>query len=137
MIVRCVVGFKTERPQIERIYRNFSIKGGIKIDKKSRRAILDKIAEEMRPTVEKLLDDVDFMNLQIGKLKKTINREGAVELFEQGKQKFQRQSPAMATCLALMKQRDMTIGKIKDFIPKNVVNDGVDDDGFDAFVNAR
>jgi len=106
--------------------------GGIMLRKAE---LLDKIPEEVRSKVKVMIDDVDFMNKRIAALKKTIITEGEVELFSQGKQRFLRQSPAMTTYLALVKQRDMTMDKIKGFMPKQTAE--VKDDEFEEFVAAR
>lgn len=97
--------------------------------------ILKQIAEDRKPIANDLIKEICFMGETLTELKKMIKETGAVELFEQGKQKFMRENPALKSYNATIKQYSSIYKQLTDLIPKTITNK--EDDGFDDFVSDR
>ena len=59
------------------------------------RVIMQKIPEDRLPIAESIFKEIEFMERTLEKLKNQIDAEGTVTLFEQGKQRFHREHPAL------------------------------------------
>lgn len=65
-----------------------------------------------------LLKNIAFMTLTLTKLQDEINEKGVVEKFEQGKQKFLRENPALKSYNATIKNYTSAIKQLNDLIPE-------------------
>ena len=63
--------------------------------KKEYKEILAKIPEDKKVIGEKLVEELSFMEKTLASLKRLIEENGEMEHFQQGKQDFLRESPAL------------------------------------------
>ena len=68
---------------------------GRKTIKAEYREILDRIPEDKKTIGKKLIEELTFMEKTLASLKRQIEEYGELEHFQQGKQEFLRESPAL------------------------------------------
>lgn len=68
---------------------------------------------------EDLLKNIAFMTITLYDLQKEIKDKGVVEKFEQGKQKFLRENPALKSYNATLKNYASAIRQLNELIPEN------------------
>lgn len=68
---------------------------GRKTIKAEYREILDRIPEDKKTIAKKLIEQLTFMEKTLDSLKRQIEEYGELEHFQQGKQDFLRESPAL------------------------------------------
>lgn len=68
---------------------------GRKTIKAEYREILDRIPEDKKTIGRKLIEELTFMEKTLASLKRQIEEYGELEHFQQGKQEFLRESPAL------------------------------------------
>lgn len=92
--------------------------------------ILKKIPTEKMNEATLISEEMKFILITIEELKKDIQEKGAVEHFEQGKQNFLRESPALSSYNKLMKTYDTFYKNLIALVPKEDINvsDSFDDD---------
>ena len=66
-----------------------------------------------------LLKNIAFMTVTLYKLQDEINEKGVIEKFEQGKQNFMRENPALKSYNATIKNYTSAIKQLNDLIPDN------------------
>ena len=81
--------------------------------------IMKKIPEEKQSEAKMIYDEIKFILKTLKKLKKEISSSGAIEKFEQGKQNFLRESPALTGYNKLMKTYDTFYKNLINLVPKN------------------
>lgn len=98
-------------------------------------SILDKIPTDKQYIGRQLVDELVFMRSTLANLRETIAKDGEVELFEQGKQRFMRESPALKSYNttiqrygALYKQLTDLMGKSTEAEKSNAVYDFLKED---------
>ena len=64
-------------------------------DLKQFEELLKIIPDERKTIAQKLITEICFLTKTLEDLRKIIDETGTVDLFEQGKQKFMRESPAL------------------------------------------
>jgi hypothetical protein len=87
------------------------------VDKSSeRRKSLDTIKKKLRmlpkeklPLVERLVDELEYMDGLLVELKEDIDRCGATELYENGRQSTRRQNPSLGSYHTTLKTYTYTI----------------------------
>ncbi len=99
--------------------------------------IFEKIPIEKQMIAVSLIEEIKFMNSTLKKLKKMIKTTGVVEDFEQGKQKFVRESPAIKVYNATIKQRNETYTKLLSLLPRERATAKEPEDEFENFVEGR
>lgn len=57
--------------------------------------ILEKIPSDKKKIAENLIDELSFMRETLADLKDQVRKTGTIEQFEQGRQSFLRESPAL------------------------------------------
>lgn len=90
-----------------------------------------KIFKDIEPKKLEMNDDliknVAFMSVTLLKLQEEINQKGVIEKFEQGKQNFLRESPALKGYNATIKNYTSAIKQLNDLLPDgNKKTDGED-----------
>lgn len=98
--------------------------------------IYQKIPDERRPMADKIIENIAFMDETLDELQTIVRETGGVEMFEQGKQKFMRESPALKSYNNTIKQRNAAYAQLLSLIPKET-GQAEEDDGFDGFVDGR
>lgn len=80
--------------------------------------ILEKIPQDKQTIAGRLADELIFMQATLADLKKQIKEYGTVELFEQGKQKFLRESPALKSYNTTIQRYSALYKQLCDLLPK-------------------
>lgn len=87
---------------------------------KNFKEILENIPENKQYIARNLVNELVFMQKTLDGLKKDINENGAVEHFEQGKQKFLRESPALKSYNAMIQRYSTLYKQLTDLMNKPV-----------------
>ena len=106
-------------------------KGGKNLKRKEIMEIYSKVPEEKKNEAKILVDELCFILSTARKLKTQVRKEGAVEDFEQGSQKFKRESPALKSYNQIMKTFDTLYKNLVALIPKETFSPPEDE--FDEF----
>lgn len=100
--------------------------GGVKEEDMKKEAYKD--IEKLRSTFNKqggdkktiglsLIDELLFMGDTLSGLKKIIDEDGVVEKFEQGKQNFMREHPALKSYNTMIKNYQSMFKQLNDMLP--------------------
>ena len=68
--------------------------------------------------IDDLLKNIAFMVSTLNKLQNEINEKGVIEKFEQGKQNFLRESPALKSYNATIKNFNSSMKVLNDLLPE-------------------
>lgn len=82
--------------------------------------ILQKIPEDKRYIGEKLIKELTFLETTLDRLRAQINETGEVEHFEQGKQDFLRESPALKAYNTTVQRYSVMYRQLTDLMGKSV-----------------
>ena len=86
-----------------------------------------KIFKDIEPKKLEMNDDliknVAFMSVTLNKLQDEINQKGVVEKFEQGKQNFMRENPALKSYNTTIKNYTSAIKQLCDLLPEQSKKD--------------
>ena len=104
--------------------------GEILMNNAKLKEILKKIPADKENEAALIYNEMTFILTTLKKLKKDIKQNGAVEHFENGKQNFLRESPALASYNKLMKTYDTMYKNLIALVPKEASpsDDDFDDD---------
>jgi hypothetical protein len=80
--------------------------------------ILEQVAENKKSIGERIIEELIFMQGALTDLKKHINEKGTVERFEQGKQNFLRESPALKSYNTTVNRYSQLYRQLTDLLPK-------------------
>ncbi len=97
--------------------------------------IFESVTENKKALVTGLIEQAAFMYVQLTELNEIIEKKGSVENFKQGKQQFIREQPAMKSYNALIKNYNVTIKQLSEFLPPG--NSIPMDDEFERFKQRR
>lgn len=81
--------------------------------------LLELIPAEKKAIAKSLIAELNFMKTTLVKLRKDIKERGPVEHFEQGKQKFLRESPALKAYNTTLRQYSLLYKQLTDLLPKD------------------
>ena len=81
--------------------------------------ILKKIPEDKRSIGEKLVEELSFMETTLKRLKEQIAETGEVEHFQQGKQDFYRESPALKAYNTTVQRYSVMYRQLTDLMGKS------------------
>ena len=82
--------------------------------------ILKKIPEDKRYIGEKLITELTFMERTLHRLREQIIESGEVEHFQQGKQDFLRESPALKAYNTTVQRYSVMYRQLTDLMGKSV-----------------
>lgn len=82
--------------------------------------ILETIPDDKKAIAGRLADELIFMQETLNDLKATIKETGTIEHFEQGKQNFLRESPALKSYNNTIRQYSALYKQLCDLQPKEV-----------------
>jgi len=82
--------------------------------------IVSLVPDDRRAVAERLADELAFMAQTLQNLRKAVTDRGAVELFEQGTQKFLRESPALKGYNTTVQRYSLLYKQLTDLLPKQV-----------------
>lgn len=91
----------------------------ISTDLKQFEEILKVIPDERKTIAQKLITEICFITKTLEDLRKTIEATGTVDLFEQGKQRFMRESPALKAYNTTIQRYSLLYKQLESMIPKN------------------
>lgn len=80
--------------------------------------LLEKVPEDKQPIAGRLAEELIFMQGTLADLRKRINEYGTVELFEQGKQKFLRENPALKSYNTTIQRYSALYKQLSEMLPK-------------------
>src|SRR5690554_1553061 len=75
------------------------------------------LPEDRRRVAEGLLQEAAFMRVTLEETRDVIDREGVVELFEQGSQRFVREHPATKVYAAMINRYSAVVKQLIDLLP--------------------
>lgn len=81
--------------------------------------ILQKIPEDKKAIATRLADELIFMRETLEDLKAQVKKYGTIEHFEQGKQSFLRESPALKSYNATIQRYSQLYKQLTDMLPKD------------------
>lgn len=76
------------------------------------------VTQDKRTYIDRLINQAAFMYATLQELQDTLNKDGAIELFEQGKQKMLREHPAAKTYNTMIKNYSSIIKQLSELTPK-------------------
>ena len=82
--------------------------------------ILKKIPEDKRTIGEKLIAELTFMERTLRRLREQIIENGEVEHFQQGKQEFFRESPALKSYNTTVQRYSVMYRQLTDLMGKSI-----------------
>ena len=82
--------------------------------------ILQKLPEDKKPIGEKLVKELGFMEKTLERLKEQIAENGEIEHFQQGKQDFYRESPALKAYNTTVQRYSVMYRQLTDLMGKSV-----------------
>lgn len=97
--------------------------------------IFENVKENKKTLVTGLIEQASFMYVQLSELNEIIEKNGVVEDFKQGKQQFTREQPAVKTYNAMIKNYNITIKQLSEFLPPGEAPKF--DDEFEEFKQRR
>lgn len=77
------------------------------------------LPEDKRRIVGGLIQEAAFMRATLEETREIIDREGVIELFEQGSQRFLREHPATKVYASLVNRYSAVIKQLIDLLPDN------------------
>ena len=75
------------------------------------------LPEDKRRLAEGLMQEAAFMRVTLEETREIIDREGVIELFEQGKQRFLREHPATKVYASLVNRYSAVVKQLVDLLP--------------------
>ncbi|MDP4153276.1 MAG: hypothetical protein Q8865_07565 [Bacillota bacterium] len=79
--------------------------------------LIDVISKDRQPIADSLLKELTFMEHTLSELKKTVQKVGAVEHFENGKQNFVRENPALKSYNTTIQRYSLVYKQFVDLLP--------------------
>lgn len=80
--------------------------------------ILQLISEDRKEIARNLISEIIFISKTLEELKQVVKEHGTVDLFEQGKQKFMRESPALKAYNTTIQRYSLLCKQLIDMLPK-------------------
>lgn len=80
--------------------------------------IFEDIDKDRKPFADRLIQQCAFMLTTLNELQETLNEQGSIELFVNGKQEMLREHPAAKTYNAMVKNYNSTIKQLLDMLPE-------------------
>lgn len=81
--------------------------------------IFKDIDADKKPFSDRLIKQCSFMLTTLTELQETLNNDGSIEVFVNGKQKMLREHPASKTYNAMIKNYNSTIKQLIDLLPED------------------
>ena len=82
------------------------------------REILEKIPDDKKVIGKKLIEELSFMEKTLASLKRQIEENGELEHFQQGKQDFLRESPALKGYTTTVQRYSVMYRQLSDLMGK-------------------
>jgi len=98
--------------------------------------IFEAVPDEKKGIAKKLIQELNFMDRTIKKLKESVESSGGIEHFKNGKQEFMREDPALKSYNMTVKTRTTVYSQLLSLLPKAEAIKS-ESDGFEDFVFGR
>lgn len=82
--------------------------------------IIERIPEDKKPIGEKLVKELNFIERTLDRLRDQIEESGEVEHFQQGKQDFLRESPALKSYNTTVQRYSVMYRQLTELMSKSV-----------------
>lgn len=82
------------------------------------RQLLKLVPADRKTVAERLIEEVAFMSATLSGLRAHIEEHGAIDHFKQGKQEFNRESPAVKTYNTMIQRYSLLYRQLTDMLPK-------------------
>lgn len=84
------------------------------------KALLKEVSADRLAVAQSLVEELCFMQRTLEKLRQQVDEEGGTALFEQGKQCFLREHPALKAYSTLVQRYSLLYKQLVDLLPKSV-----------------
>lgn len=88
--------------------------------------LLDNIPEDRQPIAKGLYEELEFMYETMAALKQQVREEGATAMFQQGRQEFLREHPALTAYNKTIQRYNQTYKQMIDLLPASNGNQEAD-----------
>ena len=92
------------------------------IDQGKKNEMIALVPAEKQEVARRLLEEIAFMADVLEKLRKTVRETGPTELYENGKQKFIRENPALKSYNNVVQRYSLLCKQYIDLLPKQQVD---------------
>ena len=89
--------------------------------------IINGISPERHEVAKALVEELAFMKVTLEECREVVNREGIIETFEQGKQRFLREHPATKVYSTLINRYVAACKQLIDLLPAAEVSKAEDE----------
>lgn len=90
-----------------------------KLNKQDFNELISKVPKDKQPIAEQLIKEIIFISETLSDLKKQIKENGTIEHFQQGKQNFLRESPALKSYNATIQKYSLLYRQLCDLAKTN------------------
>lgn len=110
--------------------------GLIKKEVSRLKRIFKDIDKSRKDTTISLIENAAFMSVTLKDLQKTINKNGATSVYQNGENQWgTKKSPEADVYNTMIKNHSAIIKQLTELLPKQIIKP--DNDGFDEFINRR
>ena len=106
-----------DEPRAIRLYTPEEKEKRIKRELSRLRKIFADLPEDTKRVADGLIQEAAFMRVTLEETRAVIDREGVIERFEQGKQRFYREHPATKVYTALINRYQGVMKQLIDLLP--------------------
>lgn len=92
-------------------------------DLRDLKKLLKLVPDDRKTIAGKLITEIVFMTKTLMELKKSVEADGAIDLFKQGKQEFKRENPALKSYNAMIQRYSLLNKQLTDLLPKPQLTD--------------
>ena len=85
--------------------------------------LLSNIEEDIKPFANRLIQQCAFMQVTLRELQETLNEDGSVELYTNGKQNMLKEHPASKTYNTMIKNYNSLIKQLIDMVPETTAEE--------------
>jgi hypothetical protein len=96
-------------------------------EKKKLNELFKNIDKNKKTLINSLISQAAFLSVTISILENEINEQGLLEIFENGKQCFQRENSSTKTIIAFQKNYLAIMKQLLEHLPDDTQNDALDD----------
>jgi hypothetical protein len=102
------------------------------------RALFKNVSKDKIRLVESLIDNAAWQIVKLQELQEIIDREGMVEIYQNGaNQSGRKKSPEAELYNVMIKNFSSLMKQLTDLIPESKLEDSPQIDDFDKFINSR
>src|SRR5690606_26480354 len=103
--------------EFDRLYTPEEKEKRIKREEARLKKIFADLPEDIRRVAEGLIKEAAFMRVTLEETRAVIDREGVIERFEQGAQRFLREHPATKVYAAMINRYSAVVKQLIDLLP--------------------